>query len=456
MNSKTKNTLLLLRLPCKNKISLLFSFFCFLPFCFFAQTDPTTLEVPVKTELEEVKESVAHNAGEIKKLKKLRISGYIQAQFEVGQEFAETKVGSVRTYDKNRDGKSGDFFRFGIRRGRIRFTWEESFGSAVFQLDVTERGVSFRDAFIKISEPWLKVASFTTGVFFRPFGDELSYSSARRESPERTVLYQELFPDERDLGAMITLVTPKGSVVEGLKLDAGAFCGNGIAVPDNGKMDFIGHLKYDKKWSNVTFGIGASMYYGTVRNIDTFLYKIEDYKWLREDVEKNQKNIRQYYGFDAQFSVQTLWGISNIRAEVLFGTQPSTAGRFRSPNRDLMQFGAVPFNHIRKFWGAHAYFVQDIYKTPLTLALRYSYMDPNTQIGSEEIKSKTDLSYNYLGFGLLVRCTPNLRLMCYYEMPFNSKNNKIPVIELDTKINPLNYQEHVKEGVFTCRLQYRF
>jgi len=434
----------------------LLSTLCFLHFTLSAQNDQPITEESVKTKIELLKEDVEKNLIEIKRLKKLRISGYIQAQFEVGQEFAETKVGARRTFDKNRDGKSGDFFRFGIRRGRIRFTWEESFGSAVFQLDITERGVGFRDVFFKVSEPWLNIASLTTGIFFRPFGNELSYSSARRESPERTVLYQELFPDERDLGAMITLAGPKGSPIEGLKLEAGAFCGNGIAVPDNGKMDFIGRLKFDQKWSNLTFGIGVSMYYGSVRNTDTLLYTVEGGKWTREDVEKNLKNVRQYYGVDMQFSVQTSWGITNIRGEVLFGTQPSTAERFRSPNRDLMQFGAIPFSHIRNFWGAHVYFVQDIYKTPLTVALRYEYMNPNTQIYNEEVRNSVDLSYNYLGFGLLVRCTPSLRLMCFYDMPFNSTRNNIPISEPDTKINPLNYQEHVREGVFTCRLQFRF
>jgi hypothetical protein len=437
----------------------------FFPFALSAQT-----EEPAKTELEKVKEQVENNAIEIKKLKKLKISGYIQTQFEVGQEFAATKVGSSTNFDNRRDGKynaakeksnADNFCRFGVRRGRIKFMWEESFGSAVFQLDITEKSVSVKDVYFKVTEPWLKIASLTVGIFDRPFGDEISYSSSRRESPERTNLYQELFPDERDLGAMATFAAPKGSAVDGLKLDAGLFCGNGITSPDNGKMDFIGHLKYDKKWSKTAFGIGASMYYGTVINTDTVLNTIKDGKWEKTDAVPFQKNIRQYYGLDAQFSVQSSWGITNLRAEVLFGTQPSTAGRLRSPNKDLMQYGAAPFNHIRKFWGTHVYFVQDIYKTPLTLVLKYAYMNPNTAIKSEEIKTKTDLPYNYAGVGLLVRCTPNLRLMCFYEMPLNSTDNGFSVPDENAKPavgknNVLDYTSHVKESVFTCRLQYKF
>jgi len=437
-----------------------------------AQNDATILEEPVKTEIEKVKEDVDNNLIEIKKLKKLKISGYIQGQFEVGQEFASTKVGSPTSYNKSRDGNSGDFFRFGVRRGRVKIAWEESFGSAVLQLDLTEKGIGFKDVYLKVSEPWLNIASLTVGIFDRPFGDEISYSSSRRESPERTILFQKLFPDERDLGAMVTLAAPKGTPVEGLKLEAGAFCGNGITLPDNGKMDFIGHLKYDKKWSNFTFGIGASMYYGTVRNRDTMLYTIQKNAngintWVSEQVEANKKNIRQYYGFDMQFSAQTSWGITNLRGEVLWGTQPSLAGDLTSPKWNLFQTGssslqyAADFNRIRKFWGAHVYFVQDIYKTPLTVVLKYAYMNPNTKIDKEQITNKTDLSYNYFGAGLLVRCTSYLRLMCFYELPFNATKNGFKAPAEDAKpaadkVHVLDYTKHVKEGVFTCRLQFKF
>jgi len=442
-----------------------------------------------KTELEDLQDQVENNANEIKRLKKFKVSGYVQTQFEIGQEFATSNKVGLSRFDNTRDGKydaetkTSDkdyFFRFGVRRGRIKFTWEETFGQAVFQLDITEKGVSFKDVYLKATEPWLKMASLTVGIFDRPFGNEIEYSSGRRESPERTILHQELFPDERDLGAMITLAAPKGTPVEGLKLEGGAFCGNGIAIPDNGKMDFIGRLRYDKKWSAVSFGIGTSMYLGTVRNIDTMLYTVQKdvdgiYKWKGEKVDRFEKNARQYFGVDAQLAVQSSWGISNIRAEVVWGQQPCSSSRIRSPRGDNMQYAglgaaatdallngaAKNFNRIRNFWGAHVYFVQDIYKTPLTVVLKYAHMNPNTKIDEAERKAKVDLPYNYLGFGLLVRCTSNLRLMCYYDMPFNSKNNGFEAPKEDAKPtagynNILDYTNHVKEGMFTCRLQFRF
>jgi hypothetical protein len=447
----------------KNKILATMLVFC-VSFSAFAQSETTPQEEPVKTEFEILKDEVENISGDIKKLKKFKVSGYIQGQFEVGQEFASTKVGSPTSYDNTRDGKSGDFFRFGIRRGRIKLSWEDTWGSAVFQLDLTEKGIGFKDVYFKVSEPWLKVASLTVGIFDRPFGDEISYSSSRRESPERTILFQKLFPDERDLGVMVTLAGPKNSKLDGLKLDAGAFCGNGITLPDNGKMDFIGHLKYDKKWSNIAFGVGASMYYGTVRNRDTMLYTVKEGKWASEQVEPRLKNVRQYYGFDAQFSAHSSWGMTNIRGEVLWGTQPSTNGDLSSPKWNLFQTGssllqyAADYKRIRKFWGTHAYFVQDIYKTPLTLVLKYAYMNPNSQLKRDEIINKTDLPYHYFGAGLLVKCTSNLRLMCFYELPINTTKNNIPIAEKPSsgKNNVPNYQKHVEEGVFNCRLQFKF
>jgi hypothetical protein len=184
------------------------------------------------------------------------------------------------------------------------------------------------------------------------------------------------------------------------------------------------------------------------------------YTWIGNDVETFQKNVRAYYGFDAQFSVQTSWGITNLRGEILCGKQPSQRGDLTSPKSGTLQYGA-DFNYIRNFWGAHVYFVQDIYRTPLTMVLKYAYMNPNTKIDKEKITNKTDLSYNYFGAGLLVRCTSYLRLMCFYELPFNSKDNGFTAPAENAtptagKNHVQDYTKHMKEGVFTCRMQFKF
>ena len=423
----------------------------------FAQSETAIPEEPVKTESEVMKENIENNASEIKKLKKLKISGYVQAQYELAQQFGSTKVGGTTAYQTDKDPESGNFSRFGIRRGRVKVAWEESFGSAVFQLDITEKGVGIKDAYLKANDPWLKMFSLTGGIFDRPFGDEISYSSSKRESPERSLIFQKLFPDERDLGAMLTIAAPKNSKAEGLKLDAGLFSGNGIRLDDNSKMDFIGHLKYDKKWSDFAFGVGASVYLGATNNAspDSSYYVVENSKWaMKKDDKLNKLHHRQYFGIDAQFTAFTSWGITNIRGEYLLGTQPSKSGDFGSPKADTYT-GTAPFNYMRNFMGGHIYLIQDIYRTPLTFVCKYGYLDPNTKIKGNDITNKTDLANHNFGLGLLVKMTSYLRLQLFYEIVINEKTDKIAAVE-QSNGKMLDYNKNIKDNVFTARLQFKF
>jgi len=396
---------------------------------------------------------------DLKKLQKLKVSGYFQVQAEFAQEYGSTKTGGTTAYQPDKDSDSGSFYRFGVRRGRVKIAWEEELGTAVFQLDITEKGVGFKDAYLKIWDP-KKIVTITGGVFDRPFGDEISYSSSRRESPERSAIFQALFPDERDLGIMLTIAAPKNSAMDGLKLDAGLFSGNGIRTDDNSKMDFIGHLKYDKKWSNKTFGIGGSMYHGGTNNAVASRYDVvkegNAYTWKQtEGLKENTINKRQYFGIDSQFSIETKSGITNIRGEFLTGVQPSKSGNFGSPRSDTYDSNSA-FNYIRKFSGGHAYFIQDIYNTPLTFVFKYGYMNPNKE-WKEKKTNKTDLAYNSYGFGFLWKINSYTRLQAFHEILVNEKTDEIAVA--DSKApngTKLDYSTNVPDNVFTLRLQYRF
>lgn len=401
---------------------------------------------PQKDTITLLQEQIDANSSKIKKLDKLKVSGYIQAQTEFAQIGIGTKTGANGgKYNSDIDGKDKDWFtRYGIRRGRIKFQYVEKIAKGVFQLDITDKGVAFKDAYMEINEPLLKVFSLKAGIFDRPFGDEISYSSSRRESPERSLIVQKLFPDERDLGASLIFAAPKGSLFEGVKLEAGMFSGNGIRIDDNGKMDFIGHLKYDKTLSNMAFGIGASIYSGTTNNADSNLYRMKNNVWTAEIVDFNKTNTRQYFGIDAQFSILTIMGITNIRGEYLFGQQPSIKGDFASPKSNTYDM-AKPFNYIRKFSGGHFYLVQDIYATPISLVFKYSLLDPNTEVSGNDVTNKTDLKINTFGFGALWNINPTLRLMAFYEMNSNEKSNALA-----------GYDKDIKDDLFTLRLQYKF
>lgn len=149
----------------------------------------------------------------VRKLSKFKVSAYIQGQFQYGQEDATLKVG-----DKNEHEDKG-FNRFGIRRGRLKFEYNDGIGTGAVQIEANDKGVSFRDLYIGIKDPWTKRCQLMAGVFNRPFGHEIGYSTSGLESPERATIIQYFFPDERDLGAMLTLRAKETSPIGFLRLD---------------------------------------------------------------------------------------------------------------------------------------------------------------------------------------------------------------------------------------------
>ena len=102
----------------------------------------------------------------VQKLSKFNVSAYIQGQYQYGQEDATLKVG-----DKNENLDKG-FNRIGIRRGRMKFEYNDGIGTGAVQIEVNDKGVSFRDLYIGIKDPWTKRSQLMAGVFNRPFGYE--------------------------------------------------------------------------------------------------------------------------------------------------------------------------------------------------------------------------------------------------------------------------------------------
>ena len=86
----------------------------------------------------------------VKGLSKFKVSAYIQGQYQYGQEDATLKVG-----DKNEHEDKG-FNRIGIRRGRLKFEYNDGIGTGAVQIEANDKGVSFRDLYIGIKDPWTK------------------------------------------------------------------------------------------------------------------------------------------------------------------------------------------------------------------------------------------------------------------------------------------------------------
>lgn len=395
------------------------------------------------TPLEQVQERTQALEESVEKLQKLKVSGYIQTQFQWGEGLSTLKVGAKNT---NTD---ESYNRIGIRRGRLKFVYEEGLVGGVFQLDITEKGVSFKDAYLSLKLPALGQSLVQAGVFDRPFGYEIGYSSSRRESPERSLIFQTLFPDERDLGGMLTLQAPATSPWHLLKLKAGLFAGNGIKQETDSRKDFIAQIMAKKTFGNHTeIGLGVSYYNGGVYQGTDQVYKMEGESFVLNSDAANKGRFakREYFGFDAQYSLSTDWGITQIRGEYLWGTQPGTASSSKSPNASTLPTSDT---YIRPFSGGYVMLVQDLGKLPLGAVVKYDWYDPNTKVSKDALglnyTGAADVSYYTFGLGLLWYINNNLRIQAYYDFVNQEKSQ-----------NLAGFNTNLKDNSFTLRLQYKF
>ena len=321
-------------------------------------------------------------------------------------------------------------------------------------LEVNDKGVSFRDLYIGIKDPWLKRNQLMAGIFNRPFGYEVSYSTSSLESPERATVIQYFFPDERDLGAMLTLRTREDSPLNFLKLDAGIFAGNSINRETDNRKDFIGRLGAEKKIGNWgQWGAGFSYYNGGVYNPTTTAYELQDKRFVAIDKGKTGTYMkREYFGLDAQFSFRSGWGKTTIRGEGLIGTQPGIATSSKSPNSGTRPEN-LPENALykRPFIGYFFYLIQDIGDSPFSAVVKYDAYDPNTGVKNNEVgrensfTSEVDLAQSTVGVGAIYRFNKHIRVQAYYEFNFNETSDFVS-----------GYEQDRKDDVFTLRLQYKF
>jgi phosphate-selective porin len=386
--------------------------------------------------------------------KRLKITGYVQMQYQ------SADTAGVSSFAGGNFG-SGIDNRFTVRRGRVKFAYTYENALAVMQFDLTEKGLGIKDAYVSLTEPIFNTLSITGGVFDRPFGYEISYSSSSRETPERSRLFQTLFPGERDLGAKITLQAPKTSTWNFLKIDLGLFDGNGTNVETDGYKDFIGHIAATKSTADekLKWGIGASYYTGGFAAVTTKNYSMSTVNGVKvfvpETVNKGDRSHREYYGLDGQLSYDWAPGITQIRAEYITGSQPGS-----SSSSSSLTAAATSDVYNRDFNGYYVYFIQNILQSPFQAVVKYDVYDPNTKISGDEIgKSSTDgkttgsadVKYSTLGLGLNYRFNSNMKIMAYYDIVKNETTSKIATTSTLTDL-----ANDRRDNVFTLRLQYKF
>lgn len=396
----------------------------------------------------------------IKKSGKLKVSGYVQPQWQIGEETASLQVGK----QKQEDDQDELFNRLGIRRGRIRFFYDDgNLGSGGFQFNVTDKPglegaqVQIKELYLNVKAPWNKASSFQAGVFNRPFGFEVNYSSSSIESPERSRIISSLLPDECDLGGMIVLTPDESSPFHFLTFQGGFFAGNGINPETDNRKDFIGQLVATKSIGKIHIGLGISYYNGGVFQTNDSVYSMNGNAFgLDADAaNKGDYSKREYIGFDAQLKLKSTMGLTQLRGEYIFGTQPGTATGSCSPSRS--QLPVHEDTYIRPFNGGYIMLIHNIGKSPFSAVLKYEIYDPNSAVNGNDIGAngsftgKADIQYNTLGAGVYWQITPDIRTTLYYDMNTNETSSRLASTSYKN-----DFASDRKDNVLTMRVQYKF
>ncbi|UCJ10320.1 porin [Chitinophaga pendula] len=394
----------------------------------------------------------------------LRFSGYLQPQFQYVQ-------------SKGADSYAGGDFparvnnRFMLRRGRLRVDYARYNKSGypivqfAFQFDGTERGVAIRDFWGRFFENKWNVFSLTAGMFARPFGYEVNFSSADREAPERGRMSQILMKTERDLGVMASFnPRDKHHPLAWLDVDLGVFNGQGLAGPADydSHKDIIGRVSLKPIAINSagwTLSASVSCLYGGMEQFSKYVYRMDGgnnaTKGFQVDsTESNDGKIapRHYYGADVQLKIPNGKGkgSTQLRAEYIRGVQTATSLTSETPGTIPMIGSKYAPLYIRNFDGAYFYFLQNLGSDRHQVVLKYDWYDPNTRLSGRQIgvpntnTYAADVRFDTWGGGYVYHFSDQLKMTLWYDVVRNEST------ELE------GFQDDIRDDVFTCRLQYRF
>jgi hypothetical protein len=317
-------------------------------------------------QVEGMMESVQTLLADTDKLKRFRLSGYIQARWETAQNSSDT----VKVEKSPATLTPANVERFYIRRARLRLTYDSSpLSQAVIYLDGgQDRTLRLLEAYVTLLDPWTAyhAHALTVGQMSVPFGYEVERSSSVRELPERSRAENVLFSGERDRGIkLVDQWTLKLETVVAI------MNGGGINPPDFPNTDPT-HGKdamVRARYSQGTVDGAISWYQG--RNTTPL---------TGPDIQTDKTRL----GFDAQIYYELpvvgggsfkgeYFGGTNLNADSLKAlvVEPSTANPVR-----LLKAGADPSHLVTHVLGWYGMWVQNLGER-LQVVARYDVFDPN-------------------------------------------------------------------------------
>ncbi len=459
-----------------------------------------------------VEERIATAEADLAKLTKIKLSGYIQAQY-LHYEASNAYPGNV----------------FMLRRARLKVQYEPVNGVVfVLQPDFIPGNISIKDAYVQLNDRWLQTFSLYAGKFNRP-NYEVEYSSSSREVPERSRMILSLYPDERAIGAKLEIAPPQIP----LKIQLALFNGNdGLTITDasgvninptnndfDNHKDFMGRVTYTFKLGQIgAWGIGTHGYYGMIKANTTDVLN-SDYTY-NKSVDNIGKLIRKnWVGFETQLYFDFLGGLT-LKGEYIFGVNGTPGYTSKtsvvSPVTTAIKNDTVIMTTLttnttnsrpaieKSFSGCYVYFIKNIGKHH-QIAARYDYYNPNTKLPSTEIgvakwdaavKTVTTDKYAYAGTSPVVATNTqtktvlvntlksgtsdikyhtitlaytyffddNIKIMLAYAIPMNKQVgvNADGVGNVTTSYTAngvpgvYDYSNSIKQNLLTVRLQVKF
>ncbi len=457
-----------------------------------------------------VEEKLATAENNLEKLTKIKLSGYIQAQW---QHFEDPSM-----FPSN---------YISLRRVRLKVQYQPAEGVIfVLQPDFSPSGFTLKDAYVELHDPWLKTFSLWGGQFNRP-NYEVEYSSSKREVPERSRVIRAIFPGERAIGAKLEITPPSVP----LKFQLAVFNGNDhMAIKDiygeninpvnkdfDNYKELMGRLTYNFKLGN--FGgldIGVNGYYGWLKSNSTTVLN-SDYT-LYKNVGVGDYVTRHWVGGEFQLYMDILGGMA-IKAEYMMGINayPGAVGSFsvQNPMQTILVNDTLMMTNLithtdqinptirRNFMGAYVYLIKNIGKRN-QFAFRWDFFDPNTKLGKDQIgvvkydnsstdvvtnqtidgtnpvvvlndiannitknalkSGSSDITYNTFTVAWNYFFTDNLKIQVAYEMPVNEKvdvdaSGKSNLVKKYTVNDQTVYNDYSRvfpQNILTIRLQAKF
>jgi phosphate-selective porin len=382
----------------------------------YAQVQVDSLQEQVSIQegkINALDERIIVTEGDLDKLRKIKVSGYIQAQFEAYQGGLLLKENDPKT----------SFF---IRRARIKFTYEATDGIRFdLQPDFSTGNLSLKDAYALAYLPKLKSLTLWAGQFNRP-NYEVEYSSSQREVLERSRMIRIIYPGEREVGAKLEFNPSKFPLKIQMALLNGNFKGSELLDFDS-KKDLMARATYSFTLPGNRIGIdvGAHGYFGGLMAKNKY---VQNYENGLDSVETNKGTYldKKWGGAEFQAYIDWLGGMS-LKGEYIAGRNAYPGDSKTNPYKT------------KKFSGYYIYLIKNIGKKN-QFATRFDNFDPNTTLSGDA--AGKDVYYNTFNFAWQYYLNDNIRFTLNYAIPLNEKN--------------ATYPEDIKDNAFSIRVQAKF